>query len=131
LFDFFQKVFLPFFFETKEKNNFVNQVTLYVVKEIKSYIETPEGKIKEVINRVESPKVLIYEGKVKINPNKIREIINDPINNPQKDPSILENAITFEQKDMISSIHDIINNTLENFTTSSKLLLNSFGIFID
>ncbi|HOJ50848.1 MAG TPA: hypothetical protein PKW55_08560 [Spirochaetota bacterium] len=131
MFDFFQKVFLPFFFETKEKNNFVNQVTLYVVKEIKSYIETPEGKIKEVINRVESPKVLIYEGKVKINPNKIREIINDPINNPQKDPSILENAITFEQKDMISSIHDIINNTLENFTTSSKLLLNSFGIFID
>ena len=131
MFDFFQKVFLPFFFETKEKNNFVNQVTLYVVKEITSYIETPEGKVKEVINRVESPKVLIYEGKVKINPHKIRQILNDPINNPQKDPKILEDSITFEQKDMISTVYDMINNTLENFTTSSKLLLNSFGIFLD
>jgi len=129
MFEFFQEFILPLFFKTEEKNKLVNKVTLYVIKEISSFIEDEDGKIKKQISKLESPKITIYEGKVTIDPHKIREIMSDPINYPKNNPEAMEKAITFEQRDMISSIYDMISTTLEGFNSSSKILMNSIKIF--
>ncbi len=125
----YQQFILPLFFETEEKNKLVNKVTLYATKEIESYIEDEDGNIKKVISKLETPKTIIYEGKVTVDPNKVRKIIYDPINYPQKNPNVLEEAVSIEQKDMISSVYEIINKTLSSFTDSSNILLNSMNMF--
>ena len=127
--DLFQQFILPLFFRTTEENRLVNKMTLYVTREITTYIETQEGELVKEISKLESPKVVIYEGKVTVDPHKIREILSDPIGYPQSNPQTLEKAVTFEQKDMVSTVYDMIHNTLEGFTASSKIILNSISIF--
>lgn len=129
MFTFFNEFLVPLFFETTEKNRIVNKLTLYVTKEIHSYVETEEGGFKAEISKVVSPKVMIYEGKTTVDPNKIRTILSDPLKFPQKDPEALEKAITFEHKDMISTVHEMINTTMESFSNSAQMLLDSLGMF--
>ncbi len=125
----YQQFILPLFFETKQKNKLVNKVNLYVTKEVVSYIEDEEGNVVKEINRIETAKTKIYEGKVTMDPNKMRKFMYDPINYPQKNPEVLEEAVTIEQKDMVSSVYEIINSTLSGFTDSTKILMNSVGFF--
>lgn len=127
--DLFQQFMLPLFFKTDEKNKLVNKLTLYVIKEVATYIEDEEGRIKKEINRVESPKTMIYEGKLTLNPHIMREILSDPLGYPQNDPNAFEKAISFEQKDMISTVYDMVQSTLEGFNMSSRILMNSLGVF--
>jgi hypothetical protein len=127
--DLFQEFIMPLFFQTKEQNKLVNKMTLYVTKEVVTYVETEEGEIKKQISRIETPKMIIYEGKVSMDPNKIRKFLSDPIHYPQSEPDVLEQAIQFEQRDMISNVYDMINNTLDSFTASSRIILNSVTAF--
>lgn len=125
----FQEVFLPLFFKTEQKTKLVNKVSLYVIKEVVSYTEDQEGNLKREITRIESPKALIYEGKVTFDPNSIGEILRDPIHHPQKDPQSLEKAITYEHKDMVSSVYEMVNSTVESFNSSFQILFNTLNPF--
>jgi len=127
--EFFQEIFFPLFFRTDTQTKLVNKITLYVTKEIVSYTEDQEGKVKREISRLESPKILIYEGKVTLDPNKLGEILRDPINYPQQDPKSLEQAIVYEQKDMISSVYEMVNTTMDSFHSSFQILFNTLNPF--
>ncbi len=127
--DLFQQFILPMFFKTEEENRLVNKITLYVTRETVTYIENQEGELVKEITKLESPKTIVYEGKVTVDPHLIREILSDPIGYPQTNPQSLEQAITFEQRDMISSIYDMVHGTLAGFHNSSKMILNSISVF--
>ncbi|PKL11049.1 MAG: hypothetical protein CVV50_06245 [Spirochaetae bacterium HGW-Spirochaetae-6] len=127
---FYQDFVFPLFFKTEEENKLVSKVTLYVTKEVISYIENAEGEIKQVVHRYESPRAQLYEGKVTLDPHKIRQLIQDPLNYPQQNPEALETAIQIEQKDMISSAYEMVNNTMSGFSSSFQILINSVSMFL-
>ena len=127
--DLFWEFIMPLFFETDKKGKLVNKMTLYVTKEVHTYIENEEGEMIKEISKIETPGIIIYEGKVTVDPNALREIMNDPINYPQDNPEVLEQVIQMEQKDMISTVYDMVNSTLGGFNSSAQILINSVQMF--